>query len=86
MESIATAKADYLSRPQETQDPYLRNLLRMDMGPYAFTMQTQYFSSMAPYAYTPDRKSSCKMPEHFGSMLAGTHEIMPNIHKSLNFW
>ena len=87
LESIARTKVEHRSRPREVQiqDPYLQMLLQMDAGHEAFTMMTQHLSSAPIFAYTPQHKDICPMPEQFGNMLKGKHEIISDIQDTLRF-
>ena len=85
VESIASSKMEILSRPLVTQDRYTLTLIQMDRGQHVCTALTQHLTTIALFAYTPMHKDFYKMPEVFGSMLKGKHEIISNADERLSF-
>lgn len=83
VESIARAKMEQLSRLLIAQDRYTLTLLQMDKGLRACTVLTQHLETVALFAYTPMHKDFYKMPEVFGSMLKGKHEVITDIEDRL---
>ena len=85
MENVARAKIQERACPHPGEGGYMLKLMQMDRNHQACTILTQHIAGLPLFAYTPLHKGIYQMPEVFGSMLKGNHEVITSAEQRLSF-